>query len=68
MPVNDVLSYREPSFCSVPGTKFPGSKDLAPAVDLLKDVLGNPSVIFLLTFSWMGADDRKRNRCVCKGQ
>lgn len=68
MPMNDVLSYKKPSFCSVPGTKFPGSKDLAPAVDLLKDVLGKASIIFLVTFSLMGTDDRKSNRCVYKGQ
>lgn len=49
-PMNDVLSYKEPSFSSIPGTKFQGSKDLAPEVDLLKDVLGNPSVIFWLHF------------------
>lgn len=30
-------------------------------VDLLKDVLENPSVIFLVTFSLIGTDDRKSN-------
>ena len=41
--MNGILSYKEDSFSSVPGIRFPGSKGLAPVLDLLKDVLGNQS-------------------------